>query len=45
MPHIQSFERALKMTWIKKNINPEYSAPWKTLILSKFEALGSDKFW
>ena len=45
MPHIQSFESALKMTWIKKIINPEYSAPWKTLILSNFDALGGDKFW
>ena len=45
MPHIQSFESALKMTWIKKLLNPEYSAPWKTLLLPKLEELGGDKFW
>ena len=26
-------------------INPEYSAPWKTIILSKLEEYGADKFW
>ncbi len=45
LPHIKSFEAALKMSWIRKLIDPNYSAPWKTLILPKFQDLGGDKFW
>ena len=44
-PHIKSFESALKMSWIKKLIDPKYSAPWKTLILPEFQEFGGDKFW
>ena len=45
MPHVESFQAALKISWIKKLIDPTYSAPWKTLILPKFEKFGGDKLW
>ena len=35
----------IKISWIKKLIDPTYSAPWKTLILPTFEKFGGDKLW
>jgi hypothetical protein len=32
MPHIQSFIHALKVSWIKKILDPLNQGPWKVLI-------------
>merc|ERR1712074_262442 len=44
-PHIRSYSHSLKMTWIKKLIDPEVFAPWKTLTLNNIENYGGNKIW
>ena len=45
MPHIKSFSESLKLTWIKKVLDPRNNSPWKCLISDKLETLGGENFW
>ena len=36
--------KALKMTWIKKYIDPLNFSPWKMLLIDSIEKWGGDKF-
>ena len=45
MPHIQSFIHALKVSWIKKILDPLYQGPWKVLISYHLDASGREKLW
>ena len=44
MPHIQSFIHALKVSWIKKILDPLNQGPWKVLISDHLDASGGEKF-
>ena len=44
-PHVRTFSHSLKMSWIKKLLNPETFAPWKTLVLNNMEGLGGNNIW
>ena len=44
-PHIRSFSHSLKMTWIKKLLDSDKFAPWKTLALNNFENFGGNNIW
>jgi hypothetical protein len=43
MPHIQSFIHALKVSWIKKILDPMNQGPWKVLISDHLDASGGEK--
>ena len=43
MPHISSFCAALKVAWLKKVLDINYIASWKTLLLDTLEGFGGDK--
>ena len=43
MPHISSFCAALKVAWLKKVLDINYVASWKTLLLDTLEGFGGDK--
>ena len=43
VPHIPSFCAALKTAWLKKILNVNYFAAWKTLLIDTLEAFGGDK--
>jgi hypothetical protein len=45
MPHVLSFVHALKISWIKRVLDPDNYAPWKVLWTDVLEDLGQDKFW
>ena len=45
MPHIKIFSESLKLTWIKKVLDPRNNSPWKCLISDKLETLGGENFW
>ena len=45
MPHVLSFVHALKISWIKRVLDPDNYAPWKVLLTDVLEDLGQDKFW
>ena len=45
MPHIKSFCKALKMTWINKILDPLNMFPWKTLLINQYTKYGADKIW
>lgn len=45
LPHIISFVHALKISWIKRILDPENHAPWKVLVSDVLEEFGQDKFW
>ena len=45
MPHITSFIHALKISWIKKILDPNKKSSWKILLTDLMEDLGGDKFW
>jgi hypothetical protein len=43
LPHIESFCKALKMSWLYKLLDPMNMSPWKILLLSYIEKYGGDK--
>ena len=43
MPHITSFYAALKVAWLKKMLDIDYIAAWKTLLVDALENFGGDK--
>ena len=43
MPNILSFCAAVKVAWLKKVLDINYIAPWKTLLLDSLEVFGGDK--
>lgn len=45
MPHVLSFVHALKISWIKRVLDPDNYAPWKVLLTDVLEDLGQDKYW
>lgn len=45
MPHILSFMHALKVSWIKKILDPNNAAPWKVLLADILNNHGQEKFW
>ena len=45
MPHIQSYIHALKVSWIKKMLDPLNQGPWKVLISYHLDASGGEKLW
>ena len=45
VPHIHSFAKSLKLTWIKKSLNPNCKALWKTLLSDKLEKWGYSNIW
>jgi hypothetical protein len=40
MPHIQSFNKALKMSWLHKLLDPFNHSPWKVLLLGYIQKWG-----
>jgi exonuclease III len=36
IPHIHTYIKSLKLTWLKKCCNPTYSAKWKSILLEKY---------
>jgi hypothetical protein len=40
-----SFVHALKISWIKRVLDPDNYAPWKVLLTDVLEDLGQDKCW
>ena len=40
MPHIQSFYKALKMSWLHKLLDPFNHSPWKVLLLDYIQKWG-----
>ena len=45
MPHIKSFAQALKLSWIKKILDPNNNSPWKILLLDILENFGYENMW
>ena len=45
MPQIQSFIHDLKVSWIKKILDPLNQGPWKVLISYHLDASGGEKLW
>ena len=43
MPDIQSFYKALKMSWLHKLLDPFNHSPWKVLLLGSFPHKGNNK--
>jgi hypothetical protein len=43
LPHIESFCKVLKMSWLYKLLDPVNMSPWKILHLSYIEKYGGDK--
>ena len=43
MIDVKLFYQALKMTWIKKYIDPLNFSPWKILLIDSLEKWGGDK--
>ena len=43
LPHIESFCKALKMSWLYKLLDPMNMSPWQILLLSYIEKYGGDK--
>ena len=43
IPHVQTFCQTLKMTWIKKILDVNNHASWKTLLLDDLNSYGGDK--
>ncbi len=43
VPHIQSFCKSLKMSWLTKFLDPLNQSPWKILLLFDLEKYGGDK--
>ena len=39
-PHIQSFNKALKMSWLHKLLDPFNHSPWKVLVLGSMQKWG-----
>ena len=42
---MQSFIHALKVSWIKKIVDPLNQGPWKVLISNHLDASGGEKLW
>jgi hypothetical protein len=40
MPHIQSFNKALKMSWLHKLLDPFNHSPWKVFLLGYIQKWG-----
>jgi hypothetical protein len=40
MPNIQSFYKALKMSWLHKLLDPFNHSPWKALLLGSMQKWG-----
>ena len=40
MPNIQSFNKALKMSWLHKLLDPFNHSPWKVLLLGSMQKWG-----
>ena len=45
MPHITSFCAALKIAWLKKILDIEFIAAWKTLFVDARETLAMIKYY
>jgi hypothetical protein len=45
LPHIESFCKALKMSWLYKLLDPMNMSPWQILLLSYIEKYGGDKIY
>ena len=45
VPDIFSYCKALKISWIKRYIDPFNFSDWKKLLTDKIETMGGDKFW
>ena len=43
LPHVESFCKALHMSWIHKLLDPMNMSPWKIVMLSYIEKYGGDK--
>ena len=45
LPHIESFCKALKMSWLYKLLDPMNMSRWQILLLSYIEKYGGDKIY
>jgi hypothetical protein len=44
IPHLETYIKSLKLTWLKKCCNPQYSAKWKSILLEEFPVEIIDKY-
>ena len=45
VPDIFTYCKSLKLTWIKRAMDPANQSDWKKLLLDNIEFVGGDKFW
>lgn len=45
VPHVNSFSKALKLSWVKKILDANNHAPWKILLTDNLEKWGNEKIW
>ena len=45
LTHMRSFSKSLKIYWIKKSLDDEISADWKSLLIDKLDNFGGNKVW
>ena len=44
MPHLLSFNRAMKVSWIKRNFDEENKSKWKMFFAHSLRRMGGDIF-
>ncbi|XP_063408202.1 uncharacterized protein LOC134691566 [Mytilus trossulus] len=45
MPHIESFIKSLKLSWVKKVLDPTNYSSWKVLLADHLEMNGGENMW